>query len=95
MGRRPVTVYDRWHKSRPRAGDQPCREHGKSPAVGHGTGDRWQVRWRDDTGRQRKENFGKPSDADTRDAQVRASLTAGTYIDSAAGKVKFAVFAEQ
>jgi integrase len=89
-----LTVYDRWHKSRPRPDDQRCSEHGKVSTAGHGKGDRWQVRWRDDTGRQRKENFARRSDADTRDAQIRASLTAGTYIDAAAGRVKFAVFAD-
>jgi integrase len=90
-----VTVYDRWHKARPRPADAPCREHGKPAAADHGKPGRWQVRWRDDAGRQCKENFAKRSDADSRDTQVRASLAAGTYIDAAAGKAKFATFADQ
>lgn len=90
-----MTVYDRWHNARPRPDDEPCREHGKPAAADHGKPGRWQVRWRDDAGRQCKENFAKRSDADARDAQVRASLNAGTYIDAAAGKAKFASFADQ
>ncbi len=47
------------------------------PAADHGQGDRWQVRWRDYSGRQRKENFAKRSEADARDTTVKASLRAG------------------
>jgi integrase len=90
-----VSVSDRWHKSRPGPGEQVCAEHGKVAAAEHGQGDRWQVRWRDDAGRQCKQNFARKGNADARDASVRASLGAGTYIDATAGKIKFAVFAEQ
>lgn len=90
-----MSVTDRWHKSRPRPGEPVCAEHGKTPTSSHGDGDRWQVRWRDDTSRQRKQNFAKRSDADAHDARTRASLNAGIYIDAAAGKVKFAAFADQ
>ncbi|SRR5579875_641548 len=95
-----MSVYDRWHKSHPRPADEPCAEHSRGktrlyPTAQHMQGDRWQVRWRDDTGRQCKQNFAKRSDADAMDAQVRASLSAGTYIDAAAGKAKFSVYAEQ
>ena len=58
-------------------------------------GDRWQVRWRDDTGRQRKENFAKRADADNRDTAVKSGLKAGTYIDPQAGKITFREKAEQ
>lgn len=44
--------YDVWHLSRPPAGAQVCREHGKVPSKTHGTGKRWQARWRDPEGRQ-------------------------------------------
>ena len=48
-----MSIYDRWHKTRPGLGDEPCREHSRGraklyPAADHGQGDRWQVRWRDD-----------------------------------------------
>ncbi len=90
-----MSVYDRWHKSRPRPGEPTCREHRKAPAGDHGDGDRWQVRWRDDTGRQCKANFAKRADADAHDARVRASLAAGIYVDAAAGKIRFADYADQ
>jgi integrase len=95
-----MSIYDRWHKTRPAPGDEPCPEHRKGrtrlyPTAEHGRGDRWQVRWRDDIGRQRKENFAKRSEADARDTAVKASLQTGTYIDAAAGKARFREYAEQ
>src|SRR5215472_14796459 len=68
-----MTVYDRWHKA-PAPGDEPCRDHGQGraklyPSAVHGQGDRWQVRWRDDGGRQRSRSFalkaGKLPELDT------------------------------
>lgn len=90
-----MTVYDRWHKSRPGPGEPVCAEHGKPPTADHGRGERWQARWRDETGRQCKQNFSRKADADTREAEVRISIPAGTYVDSAAGKVRFRDFAQQ
>lgn len=40
-----VNVTDRWHKSRPNAGESTCKEHTLVPTTSHGKGDRWQVRW--------------------------------------------------
>lgn len=90
-----MAVFDCWHKSRPRPGEPTCPEHGKAPTASHGQSDRWQVRWRDDNARQRTANFTRKADADTRDAAVRASLAGGTYIDSTAGKIRFADYADQ
>jgi integrase len=90
-----VSPYDRWHKSRPEPGEPVCPEHGKVPTADHGKPGRWQVRGRDDNGRQYKENFSKQSDAAAREAVIRASLVAGTYVDTAAGKTKTALYAEQ
>ena len=64
-----MSIYDRWHKTHPAPGDQSCREHGKGrtrlyPTVSHGTGDRWQVRWRDENGQQRKRNFARRDGTD-------------------------------
>src|SRR2546430_15466892 len=89
-----MAVYDRWHKARPQPGGKKC-EHGKVPTADHGKGDRWQVRYRDDGSIQRKENFGKKSEADARDTAVKASIQAGTYVDRAAGAVTFREYAEQ
>lgn len=89
-----MSVSDRWHKSRPKSGEAPCREHGMVPTADHGIGDRWQVRWRDEQGRQLKRNFERKGGRDPErhaeafDAQVRSQLDAGTYIDPAAGKAR-------
>ena len=94
-------VVDRWHKTRPQPNDDVCGEHAQPATSVHGTGQRWQVRWRDERGRQRKRNFprktgGDPNRcADAFDAKVRDQLNAGTYIDPAAGKVTFEAYAEQ
>ncbi|MEV7382099.1 tyrosine-type recombinase/integrase [Streptomyces lydicus] len=93
-------VYDRWHKSRPAKDDKPCGEHTsktrKLVASGvHGKGKRWQVRWRDASGKQRKENFDKRAAADTRAATIEADLARGLYIDPAAGKESLRAVAER
>lgn len=59
----------------------------------HGTGKRWQVRYRDAEGKQRKENFEKRAAADARAAEVETELNRGEYIDPKAGKVTLQDFA--
>ncbi|GGR72719.1 hypothetical protein GCM10010252_08970 [Streptomyces aureoverticillatus] len=93
-------VYDRWHKSRAGKDDKPCAEHTSKtrkliPSGEHGQGKRWQVRWRDASGKQRKENFDKKADAETRAATVKADLDRGLYVDPAAGKESFRAVAER
>jgi integrase len=96
-----MAVYDRWHKSRPRPGDELCREHKMAPTADHGVGDRWQVRYRDEAGVQRKRNFARKTggdperSADAFDAKVRTQLDDGSYVDPAAGTVSFRAYAEQ
>ena len=91
-----MTVYDRWHKSRPRLGEPKCKcRPAKVPTAEHGKAGRWQVRYRDDAGRQRKRNFDKLPDAQRFDAQVKASLNRGDYIDPAAGRITLREYAQQ
>jgi hypothetical protein len=57
-----VSIYDRWHKTHLDPGDKPCGEHSRGktrlyPNAEHLQGYRWQVRWRDEGGRQCKRNF--------------------------------------
>lgn len=103
-----MAVYDRWHTKTPRIDSQtgepvkPCREHSRGetqmyPSADHGQGDRWQVRWRDEAGRQCKLNRPKKGGAkgegdpdvyaEALDAKIAAELNAGTYIDPSAGTV--------
>lgn len=90
-----MSIYDRWHRTRPSPGDEPCREHGRGraklyPTADHGQGDRWQVRWRDEAGQQRKRNFARRDGVDPEkhasafDAKVKRELDTGTSLDMAA-----------
>ncbi|MFE6172020.1 hypothetical protein [Streptomyces sp. NPDC056464] len=54
-------VYDRWHLSRPSADAEPCEAHSTKTATVYpsgedGVGKRWQVRYRNLSGKQCKEN---------------------------------------
>jgi integrase len=87
-------VYDRWHLSRPPADAVPCEEHStKTKPVyasrDHGVGKRWQVRYRDLAGEQRKENYEKKTQADSRAAEVKAQLDNRTFVNRDRGKEKF------
>jgi integrase len=94
-----MSISDRWHKTRLSAEAEPCREHSKGkttlyPTADHGKGDRWQVRWRDENGIQRKKNFAKRDGADPEtcaaafDAKTKRELDTGTSLDIKAGQVK-------
>lgn len=102
-------IYDRWHKSHPREGDQPCKcSRGKNklfPSSEHLQGKRWQVRWTDHEGKAQKQNFdergGGQDDTDPDRyaeaclAKVVSDLNADVYVDRAAGEVKFEDYAKQ
>jgi integrase len=95
-----MSVADRWHLSRTRVGEL-CKEHGMVPSRIHGEGDRWQVRWRDENGVQKKRNFalrqGKDPEkhADAFDAKVKVSLDDGSYIDPGDAEGTFQPYAEE
>ena len=84
-----MSVYDRWWKAE-RQADGSVR---RVPSADYGCAKRWQVRWRDETGRQRKRNFTKRDgknperDASAFDAKMKAALDAGTALDLTAGKM--------
>lgn len=84
-----MSVYDRWWKAQ-RQADGSVR---RVPSSDYGCARRWQVRWRDESGRQRKRNFSKRDgknserDASAFDAKMKAALDAGTALDLAAGKM--------
>ncbi|MEV8312560.1 site-specific integrase [Streptomyces sp. NPDC059900] len=93
-------VYDRWHLSRPPADAEPCEAHSTKtatvyPSRDHGVGKRWQVRYRDLSGKQCKENFEKRTAAESRAAKVRTELDSGTFVNRELGKQKFRVVAER
>jgi integrase len=84
-----MSVYDRWWKTE----RQPDGSARRVPSTDYGCAKRWQVRWRDETGQQRKRNFSKRDgknperDASAFDAKMKAALDAGTALDLTAGKM--------
>lgn len=109
-----MAVSDRWHTRKPRIVDgkpvPPCKAHSKGSTVlypldVHGQGDRWQVRYRDEEGKQKSRNFAKrggtKAEVDPEqfalayDAKVRADLNARTYTDPTLGSVTLETYAKQ
>lgn len=99
-----MSVYDRWHKSHPGEGEAPCAEHSRGSTrlyatADHMRGDRWQVRWRDDSGNQCKRNFPKKKGtipetcAEAFDAQRTADEARGEWIDPRIGRTPFRDYA--
>lgn len=98
-----MSVYDRWHLSHPPDSAQPCKcGRGRNklyPNGDHGEGKRWQVRYRDDEGRQRKRSFDERHGdnpelhAEAFDAANSAALNSDTWTDPAAGKISLSDYA--
>ncbi len=53
------------------------------------------VRWRDESGKQRKRGFRRKADADRFRAEVEHQLHSGTYVDHNAGRQTFREYAEK
>jgi integrase len=99
-----VSVSDRWHKTKPRPGDSPCKEHSRGgtrlyPTREHLRGDRWLVRWRDENEEQCKRSFPRKSGRDPEkcaeafDAQRQADGARGDWIDPRIGRTPFREYA--
>jgi integrase len=85
-----MAVDDLWYlRTRdPATGD-------RQPSKRHGRGKRWRVRWTDpETGRSRAELFDRKVDAERYDANRKADISRGQYIDPHAGKTTVAEYAE-
>ena len=70
----------RWLKSE----RQPDGTRKRVHSAEYGCEKRWQVRWRDEQGRQRKQSFAKKAEAEAFDAKIRSQLADGTYVDPSA-----------
>jgi integrase len=81
-------IDDRWYRTDKATGK-------KVPTDRHGTGKRWDVRWRDDAGGQRHKAFTRKDDAGRFLAKVITDLDGHAYVDPRAGRVTFAPAAEQ
>lgn len=55
----------------------------------------WVCRWRDEGGKQRKKGFARKVDADRFRSEVEHQLNSGTYVDHAAGRKTFQVYAQE
>lgn len=77
-----MAVDDLWYLSK-RGADGERLSSGR-----HGRGKRWRVRWIDpETGSPTSRAFEKKSDAERHDANVRADVSRGVYVDPRAGQV--------
>lgn len=65
------------------------------PSQRFGRGKRWRVRWVDDRGATRTQSFERKADAERHDANVRADLSRGQYIDERAGRITVAALADR
>jgi integrase len=65
------------------------------PSKKHGRGKRWRVRWVDNLGNGRERLFERKADADRYDANVRADLSRGQYIDDRDGRITVAALADR
>jgi hypothetical protein len=66
-------IYDRWHKTFPKAGEKKCADHGKVPTSEHGVGGRWIARW-SDGGYPHKRVFDRKPDAEWHLAHLHAAF---------------------
>jgi integrase len=88
-----VAIHDRWLKDE--RGPDGKRTGKQVRTTEYGCERRWQVRWRDETGRQRKESFAKKATAEQFDAKVKTQLAEGSYVDPSAGDVSFRAYTEE
>jgi integrase len=84
-----MAVDDTWYLSK----KGPDGDRVKSAK--HGRGRRYRVRWIDDTGAPKERLFDRKAEADNWDANVRADVSRGLYVDPGAGRTTVAEYGEQ
>lgn len=85
-----MAVDDLWY----RKGRDPVTDE-RRPSARHGRGQRWRVRYTDDSGDQVTRSFERKTDADRFDAGVRTDVSRGLYIDPTAGQETVAAYGER
>jgi integrase len=82
--------FDRWHKRYPKPGDAPCRCGTKKnplyPSSDHGRGNRWQARYTDPNGKQRRPTFETWQEARDHLDAVRVQMRTNTWSDPDVGR---------
>lgn len=91
--------FDRWHRRYPANGDTPCRCGTKKnplyPSADHGRGQRWQARYTDPKGKQRRPAFDSYQEARDHLDEVRVAMRKHTWVDPDLGNEKVWFYAEQ
>lgn len=82
-----MSVNDRWHLVHPPAGAKRCSAHRRVPSAEHEIGLRWQVRGINGDGKPVKRNFSYEDEAKDFDAELKAAVRAGKYVDERSGRV--------
>lgn len=81
-----ASINDRWWTNAP--------DGSKRRSERHGTGLRWQVRYRDPNGASRNKSFERRIDAERFMASITVDLHQGTYIDPKSGGMRFDALAK-
>lgn len=83
-----MPVDDLWYLTKRGPDDE------RVPSKRYGRGKRWRVRYVDDDGAVKQPLFERKTDAERFDANVRADISRGLYIDPAEGKVTVQAYGE-
>lgn len=81
-----ATIEDRWYR---------VVDGEKQATARHGTGKRWQLRYRDLDGTARKLSYRRKVDAQAQKADIEADSHRGGHVDPKAGRVSFDDFAAE
>ena len=91
--------FDRWHKSYPKGGDNPCscgtRKNPLYPSADHGRGQRWQARYTDPNGKPRRPAFDVWEDARNHLEEVRVAMRNRSWTDPDLGNEKVWLYAKE
>lgn len=79
-----ATIEDRWYR---------VVDGEKQATARHGTGKRWQLRYRDLDGTARKVSYRRKVDAEAQKAEIEADAYRGGHVDPKAGRISFDDFA--
>lgn len=98
---KPIEPFDRWHKRypKPERGDIPCRcgtlQQTLYPSADHGRGHRWQARYTDRSGREKRPAFATWQEARDCLDKVLAEAERQTSRDSSPGSLRVEYFATE
>ncbi|WP_245796685.1 site-specific integrase [Actinacidiphila alni] len=96
MSNEADTPFDRWHKKYPKEGDTRCncgtKKNPLYESADHGRGQRWQARFTDPAGKQRRPAFDAYQDAADHLTEIRAQMRNGTWVEPELGAQKVEIY---